>query len=273
MSRTRRTPPASDPATLRRFAALTERGQRTALLDSILREKGDRPLVALLGAALDDHSRTRDTTCAAILLAAMDLLASPGVHRTGLGLVAEARTLGDERLARFLESPPPLLLADLARAEVVKAKDGRPLSLGERKSLARNPGRMQLDRLLADPSPDVMRNLLASPRLTEIDVVRIAARRPAVPAVLAEVARSRRWVMRYRVRLTLVANPHLDPSLGIRLAPHLLSQDRRRLAADSSLHPRLREFLARLLGDPDQEREPPPAVHGRGSFDPPKTTG
>jgi hypothetical protein len=113
--------------------------------------------------------------------------------------------------------PPPLAPQN--------AGSGRPVPLGERKSLARRPDRETLQRLLADPHPDVILRCLRNPRLTEDDVVRLAAKRPGRADVLAEIARSR-WVHRPRVRVTLVMNPStplqvVAPLVGLLLRPEL----------------------------------------------------
>src|SRR5262249_42346206 len=90
---------------------------------------------------------------------------------------------------------------------------GRTLTLGERKALARNPSREFMTRLLADPHPEVIRRLLASPKLTEADVLKLATKRPIAPEILAEIARSPRWIHRTQVRLAIVLNPHA--ALGV----------------------------------------------------------
>ena len=61
----------------------------------------------------------------------------------------------------------------------IRNEAGRPLTLGERKSLAKKPDRDLLERLLADPHPDFIRGVLRNPRLTEDDVVRFVARVPS----------------------------------------------------------------------------------------------
>jgi len=235
------------PGLARRLASLGEMEQVAAVLARIGREEGPDALARVLAAALEDRANLRDPLSHKVLLAATRLLADPAEAALAGSVRDQARSLGMDDLARFVESPPPLLLAEMRKAQVLRGKDGRPLSLGERKSLARNPARTQVDRLLADPSPDVVGHLLESPKLTETDVVRIVSRRPAVPEVLARVARSRKWVARYRVRLALVQNPYLDPALGVKLAALLMQQDRRRVARDGKLHPRLREACDRSL--------------------------
>ncbi len=83
----------------------------------------------------------------------------------------------------------------------------RPLSLGERKSLARTSDRMLLARALRDPHPDVVQILLLNPGLTEDSVIRIAARRPTPPETQCTITRDPRWAYRPRVRAALAQNP------------------------------------------------------------------
>jgi hypothetical protein len=118
----------------------------------------------------------------------------------------------------------------------LRTGDGRPLTLGERKSLAKRPDRNLLERLLADPHPDVIRSVLRNPRLTEDDVVRFVARVPARPELLAEVARSPQWVHRPRVRLALVLNPYSSVDHTIPLAGLLLRHELR-LVVESTTAP------------------------------------
>lgn len=81
----------------------------------------------------------------------------------------------------------------------------RPLTLGERKALARKPN--QIARLLRDPDPSVVAILLDNPGLTEDTVLRIAASDKASANVVRVVAAHPRWCARARVRLALVHNP------------------------------------------------------------------
>ena len=107
---------------------------------------------------------------------------------------------------------------------------GRPLTLGERKSLARRPDRAMLERLLGDPHPLVIKRVLANPRLTEDfqTVLRLAAKRPCRPDVLAEIARAPRWAHSARVRLALILNPGTPLEIA---TPSSLASSRAREAA------------------------------------------
>lgn len=99
--------------------------------------------------------------------------------------------------------------------KVMQNAAGKPLSLGERRALARQPSRATLDKLMRDPHPMVTRIVLGNPRITEDDVVRMAAYRPAVPRVAGEVAMA--WSRSTRVRLSLVLNPTVPPAIAVPL--------------------------------------------------------
>lgn len=120
------------------------------------------------------------------------------------------------------------------------------LTLGERKFLARGHDRTRLDRLLLDPEPSVVRNLLRNPHLTEQDVVRLTARRPTQTEIQKEIHRSR-WGSRYRVRLALVCNPYTPTDLSLKLVGFLLHKDLRQVGQDGNLHELVREEAKRLL--------------------------
>lgn len=93
--------------------------------------------------------------------------------------------------------------------------DDRVLTLGERRALARKPSRAMLTKLLLDPHPLVVRIVLANPRITEDDVVMMAARRPAWPEVSVEIGKA--WSRRPRARLAVVLNPGSPPAVTVPL--------------------------------------------------------
>jgi hypothetical protein len=110
-----------------------------------------------------------------------------------------------------------------------------------------------LSRLALACEPSVVRNLLLNPRLTEPDVVRLAARRPARAEPLVEVWRSR-WGARHAVRRALALNPYLPPEVGAKLVPLLLRTDWEEIARDAGLHPGVRAEAQSLL---TAQPEPP----------------
>jgi hypothetical protein len=150
--------------------------------------------------------------------------------RQAISAVLKARD--QPRLARSLCREPSAEDQDALR--VPDFGMGRPVTLGERKSLARRHDREWIARVIRDPHPEVMRILLLNPRLTETDVVRLCARRPVASDVLREVFQCPRWIIRYPIKLTLVLNPYAPLDIALQLAPLLHEQDVKRVldAAD-----------------------------------------
>ena len=89
-----------------------------------------------------------------------------------------------------------------------------------------------LIRLVRDDDPAVVRILLRNPRITEADVVRVAARRPTSAEIQRAIYRSERFVQRYAVKRALAFNPYTPSNLAARLVPMLTRNDARALAAD-----------------------------------------
>ena len=126
---------------------------------------------------------------------------------------------------------------------------GRPLTLGERKALARTHRREDLLLLIRDPHPAVVAILLDNPHVTELEIVRIAAMRPAVPESLAKVAAHPRWSVRHAVKRALVLNPSTPLADAIRIATTLRAAELAELAADHSLPEPLRQHAAEVLAE------------------------
>jgi hypothetical protein len=156
------------------------------------------------------------------------------------------------RLVRQAPAPRPAPEIDPSEPRIPDYVKGRPLTLGERKSLARRPDRDTIDKLLQDPHPDVIARLLKNPRLTEDDVVRLSARRPGRPDVLAEIARTPHWLHRSRVRLALMLNPDTPAELAALLSGLLVRQELRLVAEATHVSPHVRALCMEHL-----ERRPP----------------
>jgi hypothetical protein len=116
----------------------------------------------------------------------------------------EQRLLSLQRLIRRVPTPsqPP----EPGEPRIPDYGTGRELTLGERRNLARRSDRHGFDALLRDPHPMVVSELLANPKTTEDDVVRLAALRPARASSILAIAKTR-WLTRRRVRMTVLQNP------------------------------------------------------------------
>jgi hypothetical protein len=228
------------------------------------------PEPEMRAAALCEQLLARDPEAAAWLLDALATAGRAGGPPYDLSLLAAIELAGSDRLpypdrrAIFeaaerhgLESCKELLFSsevggvdEVAAAPRALTPGTRPLTLGERKSLARSWKRDVLERLLADPHVDVVELLLRNPRLTEDDVLRIATARRASPAVLRVVLHDRRWNCRARVRRALVRNPNFPEAASLRLVGLLNNVELRELARDHTLPPRVGEAIRRRLARP-----------------------
>jgi hypothetical protein len=199
-----------------------------------------------------------------VLAAAAPTLTDPAWAPRLDALRAEAGRRQHLALARLLRRRVP---ADPGPSEsmepvVATAPGGRPLTLGERKAMARRPDRFMLDRLLRDPEPTVIRNLLGNGRITEEDVVRLAARRPNFAVVLEEVAKHPRWSTSNRVRVALVQNPYTPVSVSVPIVPLLLRHELAQLTEATTVPAVVRAAAAELLGRrPPLRAEPSRLAH------------
>lgn len=193
---------------------------RVGWLRAHLAELRDADAAELLASLCSDGERGDPESREALLVVAMVLAAdahTPFVerlrhHAEERRLLSLARLLGrsDGALSgRSLSEPPVPPVPDYGA--------GRELTVGERRSLARSPNRRVLEKLLRDPHPLVLRQLLGNPRLTEDDVVRLAARRPLGSATVDALAESPRWLRRPRVRLSLLLNPGTPEAVSMPL--------------------------------------------------------
>jgi len=242
---------AEDAAPLfaKRLLALPDREMRSLVLAERL-VRLDLTLCLSLLQSLLDRSLGRDSRAQEVLL---DLTtARPLMERLGYVRARTLYELARQReqyaLARMLLSPetqvrPP----DDGPKPDYENKYMQDTSLGWRKTLAKGVDREALDRLLWDRNPQVIAHLLNNPRITERDVIRIAAMRPAEPDCLAAVFRHERWLRRYRVKVALALNPDTPLDIALTLLPQLLRHDIAYAAKTEKLHPAVREAAREMV--------------------------
>jgi hypothetical protein len=233
--------------------SLPDLALRTGWLRDFLAHSSEHDRATVLNALCEDNERAEPQAREAILVVAL-LLASLGE----CSWVDQLRAQADARhllsLARLVRRAPPPAVHDRPARElpVPDYGRGRELTVGERRSLARSPSRRAFDRLLGDPHPLVIRQLLENPRLTEDDVVRMAARRPARLEVLEAIAQSGRWLCQPRVRLTLLFNPGAPPAIAMPLLAVCTRNELSEVLQHAESSPVLRSAAHELL-----ERLPP----------------
>jgi len=123
------------------------------------------------------------------------------------------------------------------------------LTLGERRSLARSHLIKHLEKLLSDPDPVVIENLLNNPRITEKEVLKIASKRPNSPHVLKRVALHKKWSKRYDVLKAVSRNPYTPTRISIALVEFMLVQDLSAISEDTTIHPEVKQAAKEVLFD------------------------
>jgi hypothetical protein len=226
-------------------------------VSALVRDEAPQLLAPMLD-ELCTRAEQADLPAREVLIAVVDALGRPELADAAQRLREEAAGGALLSLERLLRLPQVTARERSRRGDRVPDYGrGRPLTLGERKSLARKPNRDMLERLLSDPHPAVIERLLANPRLVEEDVLRIAARRPGHPEVLAQIARSTRWIHRPRIRLSIVLNPDSPPETAA-IVCGLLMRHELRLVIEythvaASIRALCMEYLERRPPAPDEE--------------------
>ncbi len=239
-----------------RLARMDELEMRVGLLCERLEAAPDDEALDLLGEA-HEGAVYGEAAAQSVFLAMGWALFDPRIEPRRASLGDAARRAELHHIADFVS---PIHAEDVPEEDTRRLPDfgrGRPLTLGERKSLARTHDRSLIARVVRDPHPDVVRILLDNPSLTEEDVVRICAARPNHPAVLQTVYRHRRWVVRYRPRNAIVRNPHTPPDTALLLAPLLRPVELKEAATSSELAPQLRLSCKRALELRSLRSKPP----------------
>jgi hypothetical protein len=172
-------------------------------------------------------------------------------YETRKRLYEAAVLRGQPSIARLflLSSPgtiPPAEREKQLAPERPLKPTGRPLTLGERKSLARTNDREQLLLMLRDPHPAVVAILLDNPHVTESDILKIASRRPCMPETLTRLAGHPRWSVRHAVKRALVMNPSMPLADAIRIMTTLRAAELAELAKDPALPEPLRAHAAEV---------------------------
>ena len=129
------------------------------------------------------------------------------------------------------------------------------ISLGQRRSMSKRPVKETIDRLLSDPDPMVVGNILNNPRTTEKEVVKIASKRPNSPHIIKLIAVHRVWSKRYDVKKAIALNPYSPPRVAVALLEWMLTQDLRFISEDTTLHAQVKQGAAEILKDRGEGRD------------------
>lgn len=214
---------------VRSIVALPELPMRVATLAEQLEGKCEQALAERLDLIVASSQLEGDARECMLALAVLFAQKHDSAWLWALHQLAKKQALINlERALRPEASPsrpPPPHEVREALDPVAEPSGARALSTGERKSMARRPSRRQLERLLHDPHPLVIAQLLQAPGMTEDDVVILATRRPVYIPAVELLIRSPRWIIRRRVRLSLILNPGTPHGIALPFLMTCLRED------------------------------------------------
>lgn len=157
-----------------------------------------------------------------------------------------SKAMGYERVTRLLSSPLPKKMR-YSEYDFVEGQVQDHITLGMKRSLAKGISKDTLDRLVYDPDPHVIRNLLNNPRITERDVLKIASKRPTSGEVLMEIFNNKKWADMYSVKRALVKNPYTPTGLSLGLIHFMFVRDLKEISKDGTIHPAIRKAAEEIL--------------------------
>lgn len=232
---------------LRRIASVEGWPSRLALWGELFSVRGGESAAAdLLDEAVRGAAR-RDAEATRAYLPLLDLDAL--TSRVGPGRLADVL-----HAARLGARDAALLLLEHPGAPLGPERIGPPpdpvldtLSLGHRKTAARGPRAPLLERILKDPDPRVVAEVLRNPRLREAEVLVIASRRPSPAEVFHLLARSEPWISRPSVRAAIAQNPYAPTRLAVAMVVLLPDPLLREIAHEEGLHPGVRDGALSVL--------------------------
>jgi hypothetical protein len=226
------------------------------------------PEAAMRAASLHGRLQTMSADDAAWMLDGLATAGRAGGAPFDLALIAAVDLCGSERFSYEerrsifmsaerlgLEACRELLYSSSTEAEQQEAAarpralipGTRPLTLGERKALARSWDRSKLEQLLHDPHEDVIALLIANPRVTEDDILRLATARRATACALQLIMDAPRWKARPRVRRALLRNPRMAEASALRLVGLLNRAELMEIKNDLQLSARIIHAIRRRL--------------------------
>lgn len=109
--------------------------------------------------------------------------------------------------------------------------------------------------LIRDSAKIVQNSVLASPKLSEVEVELFAAAKHVSENVLREIARNRRFLKNYSVVRNLVNNPRCPLDIALTLVKNLLVYDLKSLRHSKSVSETLRKVAEKLYKDKVESRK------------------
>jgi len=146
----------------------------------------------------------------------------------------------NEETLPLAEIPDPVVEEEVRRKGESAFGKIIKMSIKEKVLVAMKGSREERGILINSRNRLVLRAVLASPKLTDLEVERFAASRSVSDEVIRIIAGHRKWLRQYPVVLALVQNPKTPVQRAIRLLAQIHDRDVVKLAKDRNVHPIVR---------------------------------
>jgi hypothetical protein len=246
-------------ANLHRIDKLPELNMRVAALDEALRERTAEEAAWWIDQLMRGSLWGKTPELDAMMACSMWLIRGRLEDDYALikSIFEAAHADNRKAVIAILRDPPPH--QKLPKGKTLKEPDlqiSRDVTVGEKRQLARGNNRQMIERLLLDPNPLVIEQILENPSVREQDVLLVSTKRPNTPEILLKVALHRRWFKRREVRYSVVMNPYNGTGLSLKLLPTLGIHKLRKVRNSTTLHPTIID-AAEMLVELREERTAP----------------
>jgi len=230
------------------LAGIADLGMRSVRIIERLKEMPDSDAGYAINMIIGGHlqGRTKYKQVYLALIKNRDLAKALGKEK-GQSVHSMAVQKGYEMVVELFDGPKIDKREEEDREPSALSQKLMHLTLGEKKAFARRKDFKHLEFLLHDANPPVIANLLKNPRITDREVIKIAADRNTTRGVLEEIFNNDKWLSRYRVRKALVFNRRTPLDISLSLCTFLLRQDLALIARDNKLDSHLVRKARALL--------------------------
>jgi hypothetical protein len=121
------------------------------------------------------------------------------------------------------------------------------MSVMQKIKLARNGGKEARSLLIRDRNKIVSNSVMASPKITESEIVTVAQSRGVGDDILRLIARNRDWTKNYKVKHALATHPKSPQTVAVKFLNYLTDKDLRSIMKSRDVPTAISTHARRIL--------------------------
>jgi hypothetical protein len=170
----------------------------------------------------------------------------PPKHEAAAADPSEAAAIDPSEVAEMDEAKIAEMAEEVMQTDGLSDVTIRSLPVPVRMQLSRGAPRHLRQVLIRDSNPAVALSVLNNNAIQDGELEQIASNRSVLEEVLEDISRNPRWMRKYRIVRSLVANPRTPVGLAVRLTGRLGMRDLRALSRDRNVADAVRATATRL---------------------------